>query len=128
MVQTIDSKQNDVQVLQAMKVGKDTLQRMHEETTVDDVLDLMDEIQEQHELEREMNTVFEAAPELSVEDEAAVEAELEALMQGMELQQEVAGQDLPVAPNTKPLPEVPTTKLPDKVPTKPAEERVAVAS
>ena len=124
MVQTIDSKQNEVQVLQAMKVGKDTLQRMHEETTVDDVLDLMDEIKEQHELEREMNTVFEGAPELSVEDEAAVEAELEALMLGMEAQQE----ELPVAPTTKPLPEVPTTKLPDKVPTKPSEERVAVAS
>ena len=81
MVQTIDSKQNDTQVLAAMKIGKDTLQRMHEETTVDDILNLMDEIQEQNELEREMNDILMGGPSsLSVEDEAAVEAELEALM------------------------------------------------
>ncbi|KAL3925219.1 MAG: hypothetical protein SGILL_000555 [Bacillariaceae sp.] len=128
MVQTIDSKQNDVRVMQAMKVGKDTLQRMHEETTVDDVLDLMDEIQEQHELEREMNTVFEGVPELSMEDEAAVEAELEALMQSSSGEQQQQVPTLPVAPSTKPLPEAPSTKLPEEVPTKAAEERVAVAS
>jgi uncharacterized protein YegP (UPF0339 family) len=122
MLQTIDSKQNEVQLLQAMKVGKDTLQRMHEETTVDDVLELMDEIKEQHELEREMNSIFEGVPELSVEDEAAVEAELEALMGGTE--------QLPVAPTTKPLPTAPTTKPSAAVPTETpvVEEKVAVAS
>jgi len=82
MVQTIDSKQNEVQVLAAMKEGKDTLQRMHEETTVDDVLNLMDEIQEEHELEQEMNNIMVGAniSSLTVEDDAAIEAELEALM------------------------------------------------
>jgi hypothetical protein len=63
-----------------MAKGKDTLQKMHEETSVDDVLDLMDQIQEQNEIEREISNILEEAPSLSVEDEAAVEAELEALM------------------------------------------------
>jgi hypothetical protein len=130
MVQTIDSKQNEVQVLAAMKLGKDALQRMHEEITVDDVLTLMDEVHEQNELEREMNDIFSGVPTLSVEDEAAVEAELEALMQ--ELPSQTV--DLPLAPNTQPLPQAPTTKLPDKVvtsastATNTAEERVAVPS
>jgi charged multivesicular body protein 6 len=128
LVQTIDSTQNTAQMLAAMKQGKETLKRMHEETTVDDILDLMDEIQEQHELEREMNQVFENVPELSVEDEAAVEAELEALIMGGEqTEQEIK---LPEVPNTTPLPVAPNTKLPEQVPASEAtsEERAAVAS
>jgi charged multivesicular body protein 6 len=133
MVQTLDSKQNEKEVLAAMAQGKDTLKRMHEETTVDDVLELMDEISEQHELEREMNAVFEGVPTLSVEDEEAVEAELMALMMGSEETSSSKPLDLPVAPETKPLPQVPSTKLPDNVPVTTIAEteekrRVAVAS
>lgn len=128
LVQTIDSTQNQTQMLAAMKQGKDTLKRMHEETTVDAILDLMDEIHEEHELEREMNQVFHNVPELSVEDEAAVEAELEALMGGEITTQQQ--ETLPEAPNTTPLPVAPTTKLPEKVSTATTEEeqRTAVAS
>jgi hypothetical protein len=104
-----------------MAKGKDTLQKMHEETSVDDVLDLMDQIQEQNEIEREISNILEEAPSLSVEDEAAVEAELEALMQ----QQLTV--DLPAVPDTKPLPAAPTSKLHEPV-TAEAEKRVAVPS
>lgn len=118
MVQTIDSKQNEAQVLAAMKEGKDTLQRMHEETTVDDVLNLMDEIQEEHELEQEMNNVMVGAniSSLTAEDDAAIEAELEALMGIAPTQKEEeppAAEELPVAPDTQPLPQAPSTKLPE---------------
>jgi charged multivesicular body protein 6 len=127
MVGTIDSKQNEAQVLEALKTGKDTLQKMHEETTVDDVLDLMDQIQEQNEVEREISDILAGTPtSLSVQDEAAVEAELEALIQEQEQQQE---------PTT--LPMAPQTKLPDHLPVAPntdlpaiaePEKKVAVAS
>mmetsp|Transcript_6120 Transcript_6120/g.12618 ORF Transcript_6120/g.12618 Transcript_6120/m.12618 type:complete len:223 (+) Transcript_6120:61-729(+) len=125
MVQTIDSKQNEVQVLAAMKKGKDTLQRMHEETTVDDVLNLMDEIQEQHELEQEMNDILVGAnvASLTMEDDAAIEAELEAMM-GIA----PATEQLPVAPDTAPLPEAPSTKLPEATATKTQEKVAMVAS
>ncbi len=125
MVQTIDSKQNEVQVLAAMKEGKDTLQRMHEETTVDDVLNLMDEIQEQHELEQEMNDILVGAnvASLTMEDDAAIEAELEAMM-GIA----PAAEQLPVAPDTAPLPEAPSTKLPEATATKTQEKVAMVAS
>eukprot|EP00542_Grammatophora_oceanica_P010021 CAMPEP_0194045580 /NCGR_PEP_ID=MMETSP0009_2-20130614/16872_1 /TAXON_ID=210454 /ORGANISM="Grammatophora oceanica, Strain CCMP 410" /LENGTH=213 /DNA_ID=CAMNT_0038690461 /DNA_START=117 /DNA_END=758 /DNA_ORIENTATION=+ len=124
MVETIGSKQNEKEVLAAMKSGKNALSKLHEETTVEDVLDLMDQIQEQNEVEEEISTILSGVPSLSAADEASVEAELEAL---------IAAQ----AGTTK-LPEAPTTQLPDvlpQVPTnKPAEAtqteeaRVAVAS
>ena len=134
MVQTIDSKQNEVAVLAAMKEGKDTLQRMHEETTVDDVLNLMDEIQEQNELEQEMNDIMiggSSLSALSLEDEAAAEAELEALM-GIDSTsaqpQQTEQQQLPVAPDTQPLPQAPSIKLPEATPTATTQEKVAVAA
>jgi len=129
MVQTIDSKQNEVQVLAAMKEGKDTLQRMHEETTVEDVLNLMDEIQEQNELEQEMNDILVGAnvSSLTVEDDAAIEAELEALMDIPSTPQQATSEELPVAPDTQPLPEAPSTKLPQATATEVlTQEKVAM--
>jgi hypothetical protein len=121
MVQTIDSKQNESQVLEAMAKGKDALKKMHEETTVDHVLELMDQISEQNEVEREISGILEGKEHLSVEDEAAVEAELEALMM-----QEIPTVELPTVPVTKPLPTAPITKLPEA--TAEVEKRVAVPS
>jgi len=100
MVETIGSRQNDAAMLAARKAGKDTLQKMHEETTVDDVLNLMEAIQEEHEVEQEISSILQQVPELSADAEQAVEAELEAL------QAELAGPlDLAVAPTDK-LPQV----------------------
>ena len=83
-----------------MRTGKDALQKMHEETSVEDVLDLMDAIQEQNQIEQEISDILAGVPStLSVADEAAVERELEALM--------MAGE--PVASTVDTLPEVPTT-------------------
>ena len=122
MVGTIDSKQNEKQVLSAMAAGKDTLKLMHEETTVDDVLDLMDAVREEIEVEQEINQILDGVPTLSAADEEAVAAELEALaaeMNGSNVTNVV--DSLPVAPSTK-LPDlkVPETKEPQK------ETRVAV--
>merc|ERR1712118_311284 len=105
MVQTIDSKQNEVQVLAAMKEGKDTLQRLHEETTLDDVLNLMDEIQEQNELEQEMNDILVGANvgSLTVEDDVAIEAELEELMGISSIPKQTKEEQLPAAPDAQPL-------------------------
>jgi type I site-specific restriction-modification system R (restriction) subunit len=130
MVGTIDSKQNEAQVLAALKTGKDSLQKMHEETSVDDVLDLMDQIQEQNQVEQEISDILAGAPtSLSVQDEAAVEAELEALIQEQQQQQQqTTTVELPTAPQTKlpeHLPVAPTTDLPAIVE---PEKKVAVAS
>mmetsp|Transcript_22453 Transcript_22453/g.33936 ORF Transcript_22453/g.33936 Transcript_22453/m.33936 type:complete len:216 (+) Transcript_22453:26-673(+) len=122
MVGTIDSKQNEQQLLTALRSGKDALAQMQRETTVDDVLDLMDQIQEQNEVEKEVSDILSGVPSLSVEDEAIVEEELAAL------EAELNGHtipDLPQVPNSK-LPEIATPTRPEKVPTK--QEKVAIAS
>ena len=120
MVETIGSKQNENAVLEAMAAGKNTLKKMHEETTVDDVLNLMDEIQEEAQVEQEIAEILHGVPELSPADEEAVEAELEAMMVEMNGETPI---HLPEAPSDK-LPEI---EKPDKVPAKEqAEGRVAV--
>jgi charged multivesicular body protein 6 len=100
LVETIGSKQNDVTVLSAMRAGKDTLKQLHEETTVDDILNLMESIQEEHEVEREVADILQNVPKLSADAELAVEQELEALEASLL-------PSLPVAPDTK-LPEIKT--------------------
>jgi len=123
MVETIDSKQNETAVLSALAAGKDSLKKMHEETTVDDVLELMDAVQEENEVEREISDILQGVPTLDPAAEEEVEAELEAL------QMEMNGEAVPS------LPTAPTTKLPEQqqqpaIPEKKAsaakEERVAV--
>ena len=112
MVETIDSKQNESQVLSALAAGKDTLKKMHQETTVDDVLELMDAVTEEIQVEREITEILQGVPELSPDQEEAVEAELAAL------EAEMMGEP---ATTTAPLPELPTaptTELPQ--PTTPA--------
>jgi hypothetical protein len=124
MVETIDSKQNETQLLSALRTGKDALQKMQQETTIEDVLELMDSIQEQNEIEQEVTEILSGVPSLSVDDEALVEAELEA----MEAEMNAAANtdvELPEAPTTK-LPEV--EMVPEKQPVKKQPARVALAS
>eukprot|EP00934_Nitzschia_sp_Nitz4_P000113 Nitzschia sp. Nitz4//scaffold129_size63868//13638//14333//NITZ4_006195-RA/size63868-processed-gene-0.66-mRNA-1//-1//CDS//3329534893//113//frame0 len=133
MVQTMDSKQNEAQVLKAMAQGKDALHKMHQETTVEDVLDLMDQIREEAEVEQEINGILSNAPELSPEDEVAVEAELEALMMQEGLVSNTTTTNdlqLPEVPTGTPLPKVPTTQLPDPTAVAAAteEKRIALPS
>lgn len=108
MVETIGSTQNDAAVLSALAAGKDALKKMHEETTVEDVLNLMDAIREEHDVEQEITTILSGVPTLSPADEEAVEAEWQAMAM------EITGIDsLPIAPTDKPvhLPEAPTGNL-----------------
>ena len=115
MVETIDSKQNEAQVLQALTAGKDTLQQLHQETTVEDVLDLMDSIKQEAASEHEMNELLQGVPTLSAEDEAAVAAELEEMM--MMNQETPSSSSAQKAPTplqqvTTKLPSAPSTALP----------------
>mmetsp|Transcript_19703 Transcript_19703/g.27877 ORF Transcript_19703/g.27877 Transcript_19703/m.27877 type:complete len:218 (-) Transcript_19703:171-824(-) len=126
MVDTISSKENEKDVLKSMAVGKDALQKLHEETTLEDVIELMDTIEEQSEMEKEISAAMGGVPALSVEDEELVELELE------ELEKAMAGEtiQLPQVPSGKPLPETPTT-VPVKTATAETAKssgRVAVAS
>jgi charged multivesicular body protein 6 len=110
---TIDSQQRNADIVQSMKAGKDALAKLHAETTVEHVLDLMDAIQEEHALEQEYTAIINGAvPSLTVDQEEAVELELAALqaeMDGTDVQQQ------PVVASTEDkifMPEVPNNPLP----------------
>lgn len=118
MVETIDSKQNEGKLLLALAAGKDSLKKMHEETSVEDVLNLMDAIKEEIEIENEITEILSAVPSLSPADEEAVEEELAAL------ELEING----VPADKIDLPEAPTDKLPEiKVPEAPNTAEVEQA-
>ena len=121
MVETIDSRQNDKQILGALRTGKDALAKLQKETTVEDILELMDQIKEQTEVENEVAEILSNVPSLSVADEASVEAELEALEAAMKAE---AYPDLPQVPTNK-LPEI---AQPNKDPATAKPIREAVAS
>lgn len=113
MVDTIDSKQNEAAVLEALKAGKDSLKKMHEETSVEDVLKLMDEVTEEIQVENEINEILQGVPTLDPADEDAVEAELAALVAEMN---GATDQTIPS------MPEVPVTPAMPSAPKKPIQE------
>lgn len=125
MVTNIQTKEQEAEVLNALRSGKNALEKLHKENTLEDVLKLMEDVEEQNELEKEINDALVHTGEtLSGIEEEELELELQALM-GDEVKAPINDEpvDLPVAPTDK-LPEVETEKEPVKE--KPA--RVAVAS
>ena len=152
MVDAISEKRNESEVVVAMKVGKDALKRLHEEMGVDDVLELMDEIEDGHEVERQINELLGgegmSAGEMA---DADVAAELEALEREVEAEakgeagpggatsvaeevkeEEEEEKPTPEEETNAPLPEVPTKPLPsiETTPNSNSEQpaKVAVAS
>jgi charged multivesicular body protein 6 len=140
MVVNIQTKEEEAEVLAALKTGKNALQKLHEENTVEDVLKLMEEVEEQNEMEREINDILvgqgERAGEnaLTADDMMELEAEMAAMEQeildekktSVAADEDTTGEvDLPEVPDTK-LPEVPDDKLVAEEGSEPA--RVAVAS
>ena len=126
MVSNIQTKEQETEVLTALRSGKNALEKLHSENTLEDVLQLMDEVEEQNELEREINDVLVNTGEtLTGIEEDELELELQALMGDKEAVNNNAEDkiELPVVPTDK-LPAVETQKQPVKE--KPG--RVAVAS
>ncbi len=128
MVEQIQSKENEVEVLAAMRSGKNALNKLHEETSIEDVLQLMDEVQEANEVEKEISEILGsgAADALTSDEEDQIAAEFAAL------EKEMAETKVEKETDVN-LPEVPSTKLPEvkdvveeAKPQK--EQRVAVAS
>lgn len=127
MVETIDSKQNEKELLAALASGKDALKKMHEEHSVEDVLELMDQVAEEIAVENEINQILEEVPELSAEDEEAVLSELKEMEKEMMKEQGQKGEELPALPvaPTKKLPQSPEPVVPNKE-AMPERQRVAV--
>lgn len=121
MVDTIVGKENEMEIVKSMKEGKNALEQLHKEMSVDDVLQLVEDINDQTEVEREINDILSQGAGLSSADESAVEEELAALEKQMEEEGKDTSATLPVAPSN-PLPVV---EAPEKTVTPPKKELVA---
>lgn len=114
MIDKISEKQNEQEVIFAMKQGKDALQIMHDQMgNIDTVLDLMDDIRDQNETEQRINEALgqEGLTVMESLGEEDILAELELLEEEVRQEEEKAGVKkeenvvLPNVPN-KPLPAV----------------------
>ena len=115
MIDKISEKQNEQEVIVAMKQGKDALQIMHDQMgNIDTVLDLMDDIRDQNETEQRINEALgqEGLTVMESLGEEDILAELELLEEEVrQEEEEKAGVKkegdvvLPNVPN-KPLPAV----------------------
>lgn len=110
MVEKISEKQNEQEVIVAMKRGKDALQILHDEMGIDDVLDLMDDIKDQDAVEKRINEVLggEGLGIVGEMGEDDILMELEQLEEEVRLESETKKTDfrndnLPAVP-TKPPP------------------------
>lgn len=125
VVSSIRWQEEQAKVLSSLKEGKDALKRMHEDMSVDDVLDLMEDIEEEQEVERRIGEILTNGTELELGDEEEVEAELKAMEK--EIIDNDAGRlpDFPVAPqgDLADFPVAPQGGL-DKVDDKEGEEVV----
>uniref|UniRef100_UPI00358ED8F8 charged multivesicular body protein 6 n=1 Tax=Myxine glutinosa TaxID=7769 RepID=UPI00358ED8F8 len=115
MVQDIEFAQIEIKVMEGLKVGNDSLKKMHEVMSIEDVERIMDETEEGIAYQKEIDKLL--AGGLSDEDEDAVLAELEQITQD-------ALPDVPM----EPLPELPTTPLEDLVEPTHTRERPALAA
>ena len=137
MVDKIVGKQNENELVKAMKEGKEALEKLHKEMSVDDVLQLMDEIEEQSEVENQINDILTQGVGLSAADESAIEEELAALEQELmnENENNIDISSLPDVPTKElsdatvsTLPEVPTQALPEIEQNVSASKKQLVAS
>ena len=129
MVDKISEKQNEQEVIAAMKRGKDALQILHDEMGIDDVMNLMDDIRDQDEVEKRINEVLgeegmRVVEEMGGDDD--ILAELERLEEEIKSDEAnaITQENGKIA-----LPNVPSKPLPTlEEPTTSTEQKVAVAS
>jgi hypothetical protein len=129
LITTIDSKQNEQQLLSALQSGKNCLNQLHAQFSVDQILELMDDVQESLEHEREISDILSQVPPglLTMEQEESAQMELEALFrEGKEEEEDVSL--LPEAPTSQLLPEAPSHKLPEPTTTTNATAAATAAS
>ena len=91
-----------------MKVGNENLKRLHSLMSVEDVEKILDETREGVEYQKEIDDLLSGS--LTDEDEEAVQAELDALTDGDDVQlPSVPETEVPTAAAAEPeLPDVPT--------------------
>ncbi|XP_077590712.1 charged multivesicular body protein 6-like [Stigmatopora nigra] len=103
MVQDIEFMQIEMKVMEGLKAGNDCLKSMHQIMSIEDVEKILEETHESIEYQKQIDELLAGA--LTQEDEDAILAELEDIIQGDDV-------TLPDVP-TESLPEVPEAADPE---------------
>lgn len=124
----LEFAQVEIAVMEGLKVGNAALKKIHEILNVDEVERILEETREGVEKQKEIDDLLSGA--LTEEDEHAVEAELERIIQAQmpsvpeeeeeEEEEELAGEIVPE------LPDVPTEPVPKREKKHREKERVAL--
>ena len=118
MVSTIEWETQQIEVLLALTTGKEALAAMHAQMSVDDVLELMDDITDQQDVQDRINDAFSRGDSMASVDDDVLEQEL------ADLEREMAGGE--VKSDDLVMPETPTQtpiQMPDAPTNKPVEEK-----
>ncbi|XP_053607682.1 charged multivesicular body protein 6-A [Plodia interpunctella] len=99
----LEFAQIEIQVLDGLKTGNVALKKIHDSLNIDEIEKIMDETKEGIEKQKEIDELISG--QLTEEDDEAVEAELEAILD--------VGDQLPEVP-TDMLPDVSKEKVPEK--------------
>eukprot|EP01038_Epipyxis_sp_PR26KG_P008354 gene8354-11300_t len=99
MINNVEWESQNLQIMKAMKEGTAALNKIHEEMSIDDVANLLEETNEAIEMENQIGALL--AGQFTVTDDAELEKELEELM----------GESHNI--NTKRIPEISQMKLPE---------------
>lgn len=87
------------QVLDGLKTGNEALKKVHEILNIDEIEKILDETREGIDKQREIDDLISG--QLTEEDEEAVEAELEEILDVQDQLPEVPADKLPEAPTDK---------------------------
>jgi charged multivesicular body protein 6 len=127
MIENVEWEHANMEVLKALRVGTASLNKLHEEMSLDDVADLLDETNEAIAVENQINEMI--AGQFNLTDNAELEKELAELMGETAGPEVVATTPVRTAENVVPsdlqnLPAVPTSPI---VPTEQTSEDTGVA-
>lgn len=129
MVHDIEYAQIEIQVVEGLKVGNESLKKLHEVLSVDAIEKIMDETQEGIEKQREIDDLLSG--QLTAEDDEAVLAELESLVAEDEAKAVLGLPSVPAEMGEPVLPDVPNAEPagpPKKVRKEQKTEEALVAS
>jgi len=85
LTESIESKSAAMNVFNALKVGKDALNNLNKQMSVDDVVTLMDEVADANAVAQEMSNALGGAESLDATEEDELEREMESLRAEMEV-------------------------------------------
>lgn len=115
MIETVEWEHANMEVLRALKAGTASLNKLHEEMSLDDVSDLLEETNQAIEMENSINEML--AGQMNIGDNAELERELAELM-GETVTSAAStttpAVDLPPVPNAPILPNAPESTVASK--------------